>query len=72
VFRSSLRNALAALLFSVAWLMVATPRPRLVVPRWVRESGSLRRGRSQHLEDLFDPCLAPTETGNQGAAPPRA
>ena len=72
VFRSSLRNALAALLFSVAWLMVATPRPRLVVPLWVRESGALRRRRSQPLEDLFDPSLAPIETGNQGTPPPRA
>jgi hypothetical protein len=72
VFRSSLRNALAALMLSVAWLMVASPRPRLVLPHWVRAPGALRRRRSEHLEDLFDPSLAPIETGTPGAQPPGA
>ncbi|MCS5700178.1 HpsJ family protein [Cyanobium sp. FGCU-52] len=72
VFRSSLRNALAALLLSVAWLMVAAPRPRLALP-WRREgAGSGRRRGSQRLEDLFDPALTPAETGNQGAPRPGA
>jgi len=69
VFRSSLRNGLAALLLSAAWLLAAAPRPRLALP-WGR--GPRRHDHSAHLEDLFDPDLSPSDSGPQGATPPRA
>jgi hypothetical protein len=72
VFRSSLHNSLAALLLSVAWLMVASPRPRLEF-RWSRKgSGPLRPRAPERLEDLFDPSRTPPESGAPGVPPPAA
>lgn len=59
VLRSSLRNSLAALLLSVAWLMVAAPRHRLQLP-WSRKGGGPSLSRSpERLEDLFERSRTP-------------